>query len=128
MGFLIKPSGGIVESGTWIPVLISENFAITGSFFENGYYTRINNIVTCYVLAFSNFNFSFLNIGTLEFTVPIGSTSILPIGLGSMSGNNLNINIAASQNIGNQIRFDFRNIGSFNSAGYYTLSFQYEIN
>ncbi len=126
MGYIIK-SNGIIESGTYIPTLIGQAFAITGTFFEYAYYTRINNIVTCYVLAFSNFNFSFLNIGTIEFSVPIPSTSISPIGLGSMSGNNLNINIAASQNVGNQIRFDFRNIGSFNNAGYYTLSFQYEI-
>ena len=126
MGYIIKGSG-IIESGTYIPTLLAQNFAITGTTFDYGYYTRINNIVTCYVLAFSNFNFSFLNIGTIEFSVPVPSTSISPIGLGSMAGNNLNINIAAYQNAGNQIRFDFRNIGSFNNGGYYTLSFQYEI-
>jgi hypothetical protein len=127
MGYIIK-SSGIIESGTYIPLVISENFAITGTIIENGYYTRIDNIVTCYVYALSNFNFSFLNIGTLELTVPISGTLIFPIGLGSMSGNNLKINIAVNQVSGDVIRFDFRNTGSFNDGGYYTLSFQYEIN
>ena len=127
MGYIIK-SSGIIESGSYIPTLLGQAYAITGTFFEYAYYTRINNIVTCYVYAFSNLNFSFLNIGTIDFTVPIPSTSVLPIGLGTMSGNNLNISISAFQGGTNTVRFAFYNNGSFNSAGYYTLSFQYEIN
>jgi len=127
MGYVIK-SSGIIESGTWTPVLISQTGACANTFFNQSYYTRINNIATCYVYAYSDFNFLLTSIGEVIFTVPITSSSVLPIGLGSMSGNTDDITISAFQNIGTNIRFDFRSAIFLNTAGNYILSFQYEIN
>lgn len=128
MGYIIK-SSGIIESGTWTPVLISSSSEITSTIFTRAYYTRINNIVNCTIQATANFNFVFNTVANIVFTVPIPTTSVEPIGLGTLIANTyFPINISSYQIVGTNCKYDFR-CGSFVNIGAgYSLSFQYEIN
>jgi hypothetical protein len=63
-----------------------------------------------------------------EFTVPISTSSVIPIGLGTIIGNAYYpINISSFQIVGLNCKYDFR-CGSFITIGAgFSLSFQYEI-
>jgi hypothetical protein len=128
MGYIIKGSGNL-ESGTWAPIVNLEQAGISSTTFYLAYYTLVNNIVTCTVYGNAQFIFNFIQLsGVLGISIPIPTTNLNYIGIGQISGNATQLNIATTQFSSLFVTFIFETttITTFNSN--FCLSFQYEIN
>jgi hypothetical protein len=127
MGYIIK-SSGIIESGSYNPLIALELSACRGISLTRAYYTRVNNIVSCTIFGNGNFDFALDFSGIIDFDIPIPTTTLLPIGLGQISGNPSNTNIACFNSSSGNCRYFFSSNSLTNFNAGFTLSFQYEIN
>ena len=62
-------------SGTWTPTISGENDAISAANIDVARYSRTGNIVTCTIEGAVSVDFSSIDIGTFDFTLPIASAS-----------------------------------------------------
>jgi hypothetical protein len=111
------------ESGTWTPTLSSFNNAITGATLQNASYVRVGNFVTCYIRLSITFDFSSVDVGNLQFSYPIVSTSF--DGGGVINGQNIYFSLNGQVD-GIQMIFYSADTSLVNTGTFQAI-FQYEI-
>ena len=80
--------GNIVSSGTWTPTFSDYDDAISASTLNSAIYSRVGNIVTCSMNLNIEVDFSAINVGSLNFTLPFSTSSSNPP-CGSLSSSNI---------------------------------------
>ena len=111
------------ESGNWTPTLEGFNNAITGATLQNASYVRVGNFVTCHIKMFITFDFSSVDVGNLQFSYPIVSTSY--DGGGVVNGQNIYFSLNGQVD-GIQMLF-YSADTSLVDTGSFQAIFQYEI-
>jgi hypothetical protein len=111
------------ESGTWTPTLASFNNAITDATLQNASYVRVGNFVTCHIKLAITFDFSSVDVGNLQFSYPIVSTSF--DGGGVVNGQNILFSLTGQVD-GIQMLFYSADTSLVNTGTFQAI-FQYEI-
>ena len=77
MGYLMNAT----SSGIYTPTLSNALDAASNPILINAFYSQVNNIITCSIYGDIDVDFSVINDGSFEFTLPINTLLINGIGV-----------------------------------------------
>lgn len=120
MGQLITP----VTSGAYIPNVLNETGACSGSIFTSAYYSQVGNIVTVSIFGNTTVDFSTNTQGDIDFDFPFNQTTPNAIGTVSIDKPLLIQGYVLSKTIA----FTSTNILIIGQSLNFTVTFQYQIN
>jgi len=80
--------GNILSSGTWTPTFSDFTDAIIAATLNSAIYSRVGNIVNCSITLNLEVDFSSINVGSFNFTLPFSTSSSNPPS-GSLSSSNI---------------------------------------
>lgn len=78
--------GDMFSSGSWTPTFSTFNGAIIDATLYAAFYSRVGNIVTCSIILNIEVDFSSINMGSVDFTLPFPTTT--GVASGSLSSSN----------------------------------------
>lgn len=122
--------GDMFSSDTWIPTFSTFNDAIISATLSTAMYQKIGNIVTCSLTLSIEVDFSAINTGSCEFTLPFSTTS--NNASGSLSSSNItkqfNGAIRPASSTTGRIVMSSEDTSLINASTTCHVVFQYEIN
>ncbi len=119
MGYLITPT----SSGVYIPNVLNETGACTGSSFTTAYFSQISNVVNVSIYGATTVDFSSTTTGEINFDFPINA--ITPNAIGTVSVDKPLL--IQGYVLNNSIYFTCNNILIVGQSLLFTVTFQYSI-
>lgn len=123
----IGVSGG--DLNTWTPNPTPDNTVATSASVVTGYYTKVNNIITCSLYLNVTIDFTLGTVGSITIDVPIATSSCEAIGVGQLTNGSASpVNISV-EGVSTQANIQLRNtLGLLSYSGRIMVTFQYQVN